>query len=85
MEKLKDVLTEENRVLVLDDNSTYTEGVNDCHIVWFSSAEGLEDFVECDNLSRLKDGSSKWCVSVNHLVDCWMEKYGEHRIDTEYE
>ena len=81
MEKISDALTEENRMLVLDDNSTYTDGVNDCHIVWFSGVDGVEDFVECDNLSKLKDGSIKWYVSVNHLLECWMDKYSDYQIN----
>ena len=75
MVKMSDVLTEENRFLVLEDNSTYGMDISDSHMVWLTE-EGREEFVERDNLHKLEDGMVRWCVSVNHILDCWMEKYG---------
>ena len=82
MEKWKNVLTEENRFLVLDDDETFTGGVNDCHIVWLTE-DGSEEMCDDVKLHNLKDGNIKWSVSLNHLVDCWMEKYGEEEVERE--
>ena len=76
MEKISDALTEENRVMVLDDHST-CGGVIDSHIVWFSGVEAEEEFVDCERLSRMSDGSIKYALNVKDLLECWMEKYGE--------
>ena len=81
MVKISDVLTEENRVMVLDDNST-SGGVSGSHLVWFSGRDGEEDFCERDNLTKLKEGSIKYYLSVSQLLECWMEKYGEEEFIT---
>ena len=81
IEKWKDVLTEENRFLVLDDYSTYTDGVNDCQIVWLTE-DGREEMVGGDvKLHNLKDGDCKWSISIESLLECWMEKYGSEEVE----
>jgi hypothetical protein len=81
METYSDVLTEENRLLVLDDNSTYTDGVNDCHIVWLTE-DGIEEMSDDVKIHNLKDGNTKWNISIKSLLDCWMEKYGSEVVES---
>ena len=80
IEKWKDVLTEENRFLVLDDNSTYTGGVNNCCIVWMTE-DGSEEMSSDVKIHNLKDGNCKWSISIKSLLDCWMENYGSEEVE----
>ena len=68
MEKLKDVLTEENRVLVLDDNSTYTEGVNDFFFKYNLIKQEIPDIIEYIYINEISYISNNIPRNFNYIL-----------------
>ena len=75
MGKIRDVLTEERRILVFEDDETYTGDGSDSRIVWLTE-EGEKEMSDGTEFHNLGDGMVRGNLSIKDLLDCWMEKYG---------